>query len=50
MAQNIRRSITESYDPKQRVVGAIVLFLLMLLLYLILKIILGISSSLNKPL
>lgn len=48
MAQNIRRSLTESYDPKQRIVGGIVLFLLMLLLYLILKIILGISSSLHN--
>jgi len=47
MAQNIRRSLTESYDPKQRIVGGIVLFLLMLFLYLVLKIILGISSSLH---
>lgn len=47
MAQNIRRSISDSYDPKQRIVGGIVLFLLMLLLYLVLKIILGISSSLH---
>jgi hypothetical protein len=34
-----------SYDPKQRLVGGIVLFLLMMFLYLILKAVLGISST-----
>lgn len=48
MAQNIRRPLTDTYDPKQRIVGGIVLFLLMLLLYLILKLILGISSPLDS--
>jgi hypothetical protein len=34
-----------SYDPKQRLVGGIVLAILMLLLYVMLKALLGISSS-----
>lgn len=42
---NIRRTITETYDPKQRIVGGIVLVLLMLLIYSILKLVLGFSSA-----
>ncbi len=42
---NIRISSAEHYDPKQRFVGGIVLFVLMLLLYAILKAVLGISST-----
>jgi hypothetical protein len=41
--RNIRRPITEHYDPKQRIVGGIVLFLLMLLIYSLLKLVLGFS-------
>ena len=42
--RNIRRPIAEHYDPKQRIVGGIVLFLLMLLIYSLLKLVLGFSS------
>jgi cell division septation protein DedD len=46
MAQaNIRHSQSETYDPKQRAVGAIVLILLMILLYALLKALLGISGG-----
>lgn len=45
MMQNMRLSNTHSYEPKQRIVGGIVLFLLMFLLYVVLKALLGISSS-----
>ena len=38
-------SVETGYDPFQRAVGGIVLFLLMMLLYLILKAILGISAT-----
>jgi hypothetical protein len=41
--RNVRRTITEHYDPKQRIVGGIVLFLLMLLIYSLLKLLLGFS-------
>jgi len=41
---NTRRAVTEHYDPKQRIVGGIVLFLIMLLIYIILKLLLGMSS------
>lgn len=41
---NRRVTTTESYDPKQRIVGGIVLFLIMLLIYSLLKLLLGISS------
>ncbi|EDN68584.1 hypothetical protein BGP_3597 [Beggiatoa sp. PS] len=44
MSQNVRRSFTESYDPKQRFVGGVVLFLLMLFIYGTLKLVLGFSS------
>jgi cell division protein FtsN len=37
--------MTETYDPKQRIVGGIVLFLIVLLIYSILKLVLGISSA-----
>jgi cell division septation protein DedD len=33
------------YDPKQRIVGGIVLFLLMLLVYFMLKLLLGVSAT-----
>jgi len=42
---NIRHSPSEIYDPKQRAVGAVVLFLLMILLYVLLKALLGISGG-----
>lgn len=42
---NIRHSLSEIYDPKQRAVGAIVLILLMILLYALLKALLGISGG-----
>lgn len=46
---NVRRpsnnATIESYDPKQRLVGGIVLFLIILLIYSILKLVLGISSA-----
>lgn len=42
---NIRRTITIAYDPKQRVVGGVVLFLIMLLVYSTLKIVLGFSGA-----
>jgi cell division protein FtsN len=45
VSYNIRRPSLDTYDPKQRVVGGFVLFLLMLLLYSILKLVLGISSA-----
>lgn len=44
MTTNRRTTFTEAYEPKQRIVGGIVLFLLMLLLYSILKLVLGIST------
>jgi hypothetical protein len=54
---NVRKSaVTESYEPKQRIVGGIVLSLIMLLIYSILKLLLGFSSApageyiLSKPL
>ena len=43
--RNPRRSVTESYDPKQRIVGGIVLFLLVLFIYSVLKLVLGFSSA-----
>jgi cell division protein FtsN len=43
--RNIRRANVDTYDPKQRVVGGIVLFLIMLLIYSTLKIVLGFSSA-----
>ncbi|MDD2816981.1 MAG: SPOR domain-containing protein [Thiotrichaceae bacterium] len=44
---NIRRNAAEAhhYDPKQRLVGGIVLVLIMLLIYSILKILLGYAPS-----
>ncbi len=42
---NTRRPIPEQPDPKQRIVGGIVLFALMLLIYSLLKLLLGISAS-----
>ena len=53
---NVRKSVTEPYDPKQRIVGGIVLSLIMLLIYSILKLVLGFSSvpageyTLSEPL
>jgi len=41
---NVRKSVTETYNPKQRIIGGIVLSLLLLLIYSILKIVLGFSS------
>jgi len=41
---NTRRTASEQYDPKQRIVGGIVLFLIMLLIYIILKLLLGMST------
>lgn len=43
--QNIRRASTESYDPKQRFVGGVMLVFIMLLIYSTLKIVLGFSSA-----
>jgi hypothetical protein len=43
--RNSRRSVTESYDPKQRIVGGLMLFLLVLLIYSVLKLVLGFSSA-----
>jgi cell division protein FtsN len=42
---NLRRTITITYDPKQRFIGGIVLFLIMLLIYSTLKIVLGFSGA-----
>ncbi len=44
--RNVRRHniSTEQYDPRQRLVGGIVLFLMMLLIYGILKLLLGLSA------
>jgi len=42
--RNTRRSVTEAYDPEQRIIGGIVLFILMLLIYSILKLVLGFSE------
>lgn len=44
---NIRRNTAEThhYDPKQRIVGGIVLVLIMLLIYYILKLLLGYAPS-----
>jgi hypothetical protein len=44
-AQNIRRTNTEPYDPKQRFVGGVVLVLIMLFIYSTLKIVLGFTSA-----
>lgn len=41
---NRRILASETYDPKQRIVGGIVLFVLMLLLYVFLKLLLGLST------
>ncbi|HDN27156.1 MAG TPA: SPOR domain-containing protein [Thioploca sp.] len=41
--RNNRRTVTDSYDPKQRIVGGVVLFLLMLFIYSVLKLVLGFS-------
>jgi hypothetical protein len=53
--RNIRRQVAEPSDPKQRIVGGIVLFLLILFIYSFLKLVLGFSSTpqrfeLNAPL
>ncbi|ALG66690.1 SPOR domain-containing protein [Beggiatoa leptomitoformis] len=40
-----RRLITDAYDPKQRIVGGIVLFLLMLIIYFFLKVVLSVGVS-----
>jgi cell division septation protein DedD len=47
---NIRRNAAEAhhYDPKQRLVGGIVLVLIMLLIYSILKVLLGYAPSAGK--
>lgn len=45
MAQANIRPQSETYDPKQRAVGAVVLLLLMVLLYALLKALLGISGG-----
>jgi len=45
--QNIRRANTDSYDPKQRFVGGVMLVLIMLFIYSTLKIVLGFSSAPN---
>jgi hypothetical protein len=46
MMRPSRRTLpADSYDPKQRLVGGIVLFLLMMLLYYLLKAVLGISTT-----
>jgi len=44
--RNVRKHniATEQYDPRQRLVGGIVLFLMMLLIYGILKLLLGLSA------
>jgi hypothetical protein len=42
--RNIRRPVTDTYDPKQRIVGGVVLFLLMLFIYSVLKLVLGFSA------
>lgn len=38
-------TVTEPYDPKQRLVGAVVLFLIILFIYGILKLLLGMSDG-----
>ncbi len=38
-------TVTEPYDPKQRLVGAVVLFLIILFIYGILKLLLGMSDD-----
>ena len=45
MSQNIRRLVPDSYDPKQRLVGGVVLFLIMMLIYSLLKLVLGFSPT-----
>jgi len=46
---NIRRTATsDSYEPKQRIVGGVVLFLIMLFIYSTLKLVLGFSSAPEK--
>jgi hypothetical protein len=47
LMHNIRRPSTEPYDPKQRIVGGIVLFLLMLFIYSLLKLVLGLSNDID---
>lgn len=42
---NNRRPLNEQYDPKQRIIGGIVLFLLVLLIYSTLKLVFGISGG-----
>jgi len=42
---NIRRPLPDNYDPKQRFIGGIVLFLMVMLIYSILKLVLGFSST-----
>lgn len=44
-ALNIRRSPQEAYDPKQRIVGGIVLSLIILLIYGFLKLLAGFSAT-----
>jgi hypothetical protein len=41
---NTRRTTNEPYSPKQRIVGGVVLFLIMLLIYSFLKLLLGMSA------
>jgi hypothetical protein len=41
---NTRRTANDSYSPKQRIVGGVVLFLIMLLIYSFLKLLLGMSA------
>lgn len=45
MPYNIRRPAAEPYDPTQRIVGGVVLFLIMLLIYSTLKLLLGLSAA-----
>lgn len=45
MSQNTRRLFPDSYDPKQRLIGGIVLFLIMMLIYSLLKLVLGFSPT-----
>ncbi len=40
----VRRANADTYDPKQRIVGGITLFLIMLLIYSTLKLVLGLAS------
>ena len=47
MPQNFYKpvTVTEPYDPKQRLVGAVVLFIIILIIYGILKLLLGMSDG-----